>query len=243
MKRRTFIGIGIGLAALAVTLALATSSALATTYVRSDPPIPSFQNGGLYLTASKFDDQVTVGFDAAANQFVITDPAGVSVGIGPAVSCTAESPTVARCPQTAPFVGAFIAAGNDQFVGETSLSGFQVAVYGASGDDTITTSGLALLHGGRGDDTLTGGLSGDRIRGEEGRDRLIGRRGRDNIGGGPGRDRFDGGRGDDLLRAEDGERDLSLRCGAGVGDTALFDVGLDPAPIRCRHLNDPDAWP
>ena len=119
----------------------------------------------------------------------------------------------------------------------------QVTVIGWGGNDIITVAGRGFLFGGSGDDTLTGGLSPDRIRGDDGRDRLIGRRGGDNLGGGPGPDWLAGGRGDDFLRAEDGERDLAIRCGGAPGDTVIFDEDADPAPIGCRHLNEPDAWP
>jgi len=58
----------------------------------------------------------------------------------------------------------------------------------------------AVLRGGAGDDTLTGGSGGDVLRGGQGDDLLTGGFGADVLGGGPGRDSLEGGRDADTLR-------------------------------------------
>lgn len=243
IARRTFAKIS-SVAAIGFATALVASTAHAATTVYVAEPVSHIRNGGLYTDSTATSDQVTVGFDTTTDEFVVSDPAGVTLNANdPTNPCELESPTVARCPQLAPFVTALLGDGDDRFVGEASLGGMQVGVTGSSGNDAVTTFGRAFLSGGDGDDTLMGGLSFDRIRGDAGRDRLIGRQGRDNLGGGPGPDWLTGGRGDDFLRAEDGERDRSIRCGGAPGDTVIFDRNVDPAPVGCRHLNEPDAWP
>ena len=243
MRRQLATRISSGVAALGFAMAVAAPAAQATTTVWAYPPIPSFENGGLYTEGTEFADDVSVGLDPTTNEFVVSDSAGVSVASGYEDTCVNDSPTVARCPQLAPVVTAVLGDGDDGFVGEATLGEILVGVTAGSGNDEAAAFGPTFLSGGDGDDTLIGGLSFDRVRGEAGHDRLIGRRGRDNVGGGPGRDWLTGGRGDDFLRAEDGERDRSIRCGGASGDTVIFDRKVDPAPVGCRHLNEPDAWP
>ena len=82
------------------------------------------------------------------------------------------------------------------------LSG--IVVQGDDGNDTITLTSLpvglgGIVHGGRGDDSLTGSAGNDLLLGGEGDDTLRGLAGRDVLIGGEGSDSLTGGNDDDLL--------------------------------------------
>lgn len=88
----------------------------------------------------------------------------------------------------------------------------RIQIHGLDGDDTITLAGLSipgLVRGGRGDDTITGGLGRDLIKGGEGQDSLR---------GGAGNDLLLGGEGDDGLWGEAGQDQLQ----GGLGHDQLF---------------------
>ena len=72
-----------------------------------------------------------------------------------------------------------------------------------------------VIDGGAGNDFLQAWKGGDKIIGGSGKDYLIGAEGRD------------------LLLAQDGMADLGIDCGPGLDHPAVFDVGLDPAPVDC----------
>jgi len=74
------------------------------------------------------------------------------------------------------------------------------ALYGSSGDDTISgNGGRDIMHGNRGNDTLNGGTGNDTIFGETGDDTLNGNDDNDTLNGGAGNDTLDGGTGNDAL--------------------------------------------
>ena len=77
----------------------------------------------------------------------------------------------------------------------------RVAAFGLEGHDKISSSLAitALLNGGRGADTLTGGSAADILIGGNGADVLSGGGGRDFLIGGNGIDRLTGGGADDIL--------------------------------------------
>jgi Ca2+-binding RTX toxin-like protein len=78
----------------------------------------------------------------------------------------------------------------------------EVRIWGREGDDRIDLSGVAipaLIHGGQGNDTLTGGSANDLIFGGDGDDLLTGDAGHDFLIGGNGKDRIVGSAGHDIL--------------------------------------------
>ena len=91
-----------------------------------------------------------------------------------------------------------------------------------SGNDTLTVTGDAgenvlEVHGGSGDDTLTGGVGEEHFFGDSGDDSIDAGGGNDVIDGGTGDDRLHGGDGDDTLRGGDGNDRLT----GGAGDDKL----------------------
>jgi len=100
-----------------------------------------------------------------------------------------------------------------------------VNVFGAGGDDTITTgSGNDKIHGDSGHDTITAGNGNDRIYGDGGDDILTGAGGNDTIYGGGGNDTIMGSKGNDYLFGEFGEDSVQ----GGPGDDDVFGgIGLD----------------
>jgi hypothetical protein len=240
MSRRTFTRITIGVAAFGVATALVASAAEATTTVWVDPGnIPSLVSPGLHTEGSKSADEVVLGFDVATDEFVISDPAGVSIH-GFFTNCTSESVTVARCPHIAPYVTSSLSGGDDRFTADATLgSSIQIGVRGEAGNDSIRLSNLwGSLLGGSGNDTLVGGPGGDRLgdrlKGGHGNDRLTGRGGDDYVIGGIGTDRLSGGGGEDQLFAEDEHRDKAIICGPGT-DIVIFDLA-DPDPKNCERF-------
>jgi Ca2+-binding RTX toxin-like protein len=71
---------------------------------------------------------------------------------------------------------------------------------------------------------LAGGAGGDSLTGNELDNALT---------GGAGSDSLFGLAGADSLNAADGLADAVIDCGASADPTAVFDLGLDPAPISC----------
>jgi Ca2+-binding RTX toxin-like protein len=131
--------------------------------------------------------------------------------------------------------GALVANGAD---GDDTIIGApgarvrgSVVAYGDAGDDRLSTPALtdlveygAELHGGAGNDTVTGGGHEDELAGDGGDDRVDGRGAADTISGGRGRDQLLGGSGADTIRANDDARD-AVSCGS-ADDRATVD-GLD----------------
>ena len=110
-------------------------------------------------------------------------------------------------------------AGNDTVSVGNGLS--SIAVYGDSGDDTLTDGdganaiigggGRDKLNGGAGNDRLVGGSGNDRIFGEGGRDRLYGDAGNDYLDGGSHDDRLEGGLGTDTYYGQGGNDTIFAR--------------------------------
>jgi Ca2+-binding RTX toxin-like protein len=205
------------------------------TSVFATPPVPSFFNGGIYITGTGFDNSVTASFDGATDEYVVSDPAGVVVQ---GSSCEQTSATVVTCPNLGEGVTTSLGSGSDRFVADESLEAATPAVQGGDGDDFIEVrrAEFSLLFGDAGDDTLLGGSGGDVLHGGGGLDRLVGRAGRDDLLGEVGADRLVGGDGADRLFAEDGEADTKIQCGGSRKDTAGFDRHLDPKPIGCPRV-------
>lgn len=93
-------------------------------------------------------------------------------------------------------------AGTADLTGAT-ISDLLDGIYGSSGDDTIiftgVSSGLRLVDGGGGADTLTGGGGFDTLIGGDGTDTVSGGAGNDTIRGGQDADTLSGGVGNDIF--------------------------------------------
>lgn len=104
---------------------------------------------------------------------------------------------------------------------DLSTKGFEAA-YGGIGADTLyvssTFSIAVALHGGEGNDDLTGGAGGDTLSGDEGDDILTANSGDDAVVGGAGDDDISGNNGDDLIMAGSGADTAS----GGDGDDTIF---------------------
>ncbi|MCI0533944.1 MAG: hypothetical protein L0Z50_01820 [Verrucomicrobiales bacterium] len=117
--------------------------------------------------------------------------------------------------------------------GATIANTALIRVFGLSGNDTIAINEAggalpaAMLFGGPGTDTMTGGSGGDLLFGGSNNDTLLGQGGFDFLFGGPGNDTLTGGDADDQAFGEaDNDRlvwnpgdDIDLNEGGGGSDT------------------------
>ena len=98
-------------------------------------------------------------------------------------------------------------------------------VHGGSGDDTLTGSSAAnILAGGAGNDTISGGGGSDGLNGGPGNDVLNGDGGNDGLNGGPGNDVLNGDGGDDRLNGADGDDTVN---GGDNNDWLVGGAGID----------------
>ena len=112
-------------------------------------------------------------------------------------------------------------------IGVTDLVEAGQTIHGGNGNDNLTgTTGNDTIDGGNGNDTINGGDGNDSISGGNGDDVLTGGRGDDTLDGGNGNDTLDGGignnhltggNGNDVLRAGDGNNVLD----GGNGDDTI----------------------
>jgi len=129
--------------------------------------------------------------------------------------------------------GAVTVTGGPATVANTA----EIEVFGQGGDDTITldeSNGAlpaALLFGGAGNDTLTGGSGNDQLFGGAGNDTLLGKGGNDLLFGGDGNDTLIGGAGDDQVFGQGGNDLMIWNPGDG---TDLFEGGdgVDTAQVN-----------
>jgi Ca2+-binding RTX toxin-like protein len=161
-------------------------------------------------------NRVTLAIDRVAQQYVISDAAGITAGH----DCGTVSSQTVRCARY-------------RSPGEY----FQARLRGA--DDTFEMlsqddQGL-WLSGGEGADKLLVGTGDDAVGGGGGADTVTGRAGSDRLFGDRGRDRLIGGMGRDRLHANDNDSDRAINCGPGK-DVVLVDPGQDPKPIRCERV-------
>lgn len=129
------------------------------------------------------------------------------------------------------------------FAGPVDVSGAAVvAVNGLGGADTIACTGnlaaLAIpleLHGGKGDDAITGSNGADLLFGERGRDLVDGAQGNDVAFLGPGADTFvwDPGDGSDTIEGESGADLLAFN-----GSNASEQITLSPNGQRLQLFRD-----
>ncbi len=98
-----------------------------------------------------------------------------------------------------------LGAGNDIYIGSGTGAADTDMIYGAAGNDTITTAGGSdTAYGGDGDDVITAGndtlaTHGDALYGDAGNDSLYGGNTHDTLTGGVGADSILGNGGDDLI--------------------------------------------
>jgi Ca2+-binding RTX toxin-like protein len=159
---------------------------------------------------SRESNDITVGFDASANELIITDSLA---GVKAQAPCTKESSKTARCP----------AAG----IYYTDVAGFRrddKLKLKSGGANPFPTYINTILAGGVGDDIIRGGAGPDDLSGGPDNDVLF---------GGDGFDRLYGVKGRDILHADDGMADQVIDCGSGDDPAPFVDVGLDPEPQSC----------
>ncbi len=114
--------------------------------------------------------------------------------------------------------GAVPIQGPTSTVANTSL----IELFGLAGDDRLTLDEAngalprALLFGGAGNDTLTGGSGSDQLFGEAGNDTLLGKGGSDLLFGGDGNDVLVGGTGDDQVFGQAGNDRIVWNPGEGT---------------------------
>lgn len=215
-------------------LALAAATAAATT-VEFKPGGGRFNTfSGVAVQGDKGVNRITVGFEVAADRFVIRDRASRMIG----EQCERIDRHALRC--------------------ETAFDG-ELRVRGKDGDDILrlrrNMPRTAILLSGRGHDLIRGGMRNDFLDGGGARDLIIGGNGGDSIdgrggddvmrgGGGddllgaveePGRDVFSGGGGRDDISAVNRDADRRIDCGPG-SDVAYVDPE-DPRAKRCEEVN------
>lgn len=121
---------------------------------------------------------------------------------------------------------------NGRSKGMFALASIQsIAIDALGGNDTVEVAAKiaipASIHGGAGDDKLTGGLGNDTINGGAGKDRIRGGRGDDYLDGGIGSDNIHGDQGNDHIIGGDGNDRLSGDSGSdtiegGAGKDKIF---------------------
>ena len=129
--------------------------------------------------------------------------------------------------------GTVAVLGGNPTVANTDL----IQLFGQAGNDTITVDEVngpmpaALLFGGDGNDTLTGGSANDQLFGQSGNDTLLGKGGNDQLFGGDGNDVLTGGTGDDQVFGEAGNDRMIWNPGDG-SDLLEGGDGTDTAEVN-----------
>ena len=109
-------------------------------------------------------------------------------------------------------------------------------LYGAGGNDVITTgAGTNTAGGNKGNDTITGGSGADTIAGDAGADSLTGAGGADTITGGAGNDTINSGDGVDVVTGGAGKDTITLGSGK---DTVVFTADSDSAGANFDVVTD-----
>ena len=232
---RAASGVGAALALLAIAT---TTSASAATTVEFKPGGGRFSAfSGVAVEGDKGVNEIEIGFDVDAHEYLIRDRASRMVGD----ECERLSAHALRC--------------------EAAYDG-ELRVRGNDGDDILELrrdmQRAGSLDGGRGRDSLRGGPRGDSIDGGPSADLLRGGNGNDDLDGFGGNDVMRGGAGDDLLGlldelghdtflggggrddlvAVNGDVDRRIDCGTGP-DEASVDRE-DPRTQRCERVRTID---
>ncbi|GAA2693595.1 calcium-binding protein [Actinoplanes palleronii] len=133
-----------------------------------------------------------------ANNVVITRSGGTVTiddkdAIKPGRGCKRVDNTKVRCTTEDPpdFLKINLGTRNDRFVNKTNIWS---TVHGGTGNDVITGGTVYdVLIGDAGNDVISGGYGNDSLDGSSGNDRVYGGSGSDWVDGGPGNDRVYGG--------------------------------------------------
>ncbi len=167
------------------------------------------------VTALMFDAARALGVGSEEVQVAAVNNAGITASFLPgagvlSVFGTASDNTITVSRDAAGRLlvngGAVPVTGGTPTVANTAL----IQVFGQAGNDVITINEAngalprALLFGGIGNDTLTGGSGADQLFGQDGNDTLLGKGGNDFLFGGNGNDTLTGGDGDDQVFGEAG---------------------------------------
>ena len=137
--------------------------------------------------------------------------------------------------------GAVPVLGPTPTVANTAL----IEIFGLAGNDTLALNEAngalpgALLFGGAGDDTLTGGSGADQLFGEAGNDTLLGKGGADLLHGGADNDTLVGGDGDDQVFGEGGDDRMIWNPG---DDTDLNEGGDGVDTVEVNGGNGAEAF-
>jgi Ca2+-binding RTX toxin-like protein len=137
--------------------------------------------------------------------------------------------------------GAVAIQGGTANVANTSL----IQVFGQAGNDTLSLDEAngalpkALLFGGAGNDTLTGGSGADQLFGQAGNDTLLGKGGSDFLFGGSENDTLTGGDGDDQVFGEAGNDRMIWNPG---DDTDLNEGGAGIDTVEVNGGNGAEAF-
>ncbi|MGC2316996.1 MAG: calcium-binding protein [Bradyrhizobium sp.] len=181
----------------------------------------SFSTGAglLSVFGDSLDNSIVASRDAAGNILVN----------GGAVPIAGGQPTVANTGT----IQVFGQAGNDTISLDESNGALPAALlFGGAGNDTLTGgSGNDQLFGGAGNDTLLGKGGNDLLFGGDGNDTLIGGTGSDQMFGGAGNDRmiWNPGEGSDLMEGGDGNDTAEVNSGNGA---EAFTIAANGTRVR-----------
>jgi Ca2+-binding RTX toxin-like protein len=203
--RRGALKSAIACAVGAALIVPAAASAAGTTAV----------TGGVLTYADTGPGINTLSITFTSGYYVLTDPGGGT--LGPGAGCVAGTKHQVKCA----------------YAGVNSIS-----VDLGSGNDSFTSS-LAVtpttVHGGPGNDTLTGGFAPESLFGDDGADTIDGGGGDDALDGGAGVDNLNGGAGLDTVTSRDGEAD-TVACGSET-DYVVSDP-IDGVAADCENVDD-----
>lgn len=155
------------------------------------------ENEPTFAASAGEANRVTVTRVNASTQTVEDLGAPVTPGEG----CRSLSANKVRCAAAGDDAIALVRLGDGDDTATLSGRGLGGTLEGDRGNDRLTAGpgAEAALHGGTGDDVLTGDDLSDELLGESGNDRLLGAGGDDELDGGPGADAISGGSGVDDL--------------------------------------------
>lgn len=121
---------------------------------------------------------------------------------------------------------------------ESANNAGTVVIHGGDGNDRLTGSaGVDILNGNFGKDVLIGNVGNDDLRGDAGNDTLLGGAGNDNLIGGTGVDNLTGGEGSDLFYLNNYNQFGNINVN-GVDTITDFVSGVDNIAISCNYLSD-----
>ncbi len=205
MRRRRFV---YPLALVLAELALFTPVLLAAGNVQIKNGIIVFRAGNNEVNDIEIDPAVPTADDLVL-AVAVTDRANTLITVGP--GCTASG-NRAVCERRN-LISVDLGDKNDRVSQKLTSQAIRMSVHGGTGDDVLTGGVLAdTLDGDSGNDTIDGGEGNDVLRGGLGDDRLT---------GGLGVDSFFGGAGRDVINSRDGVAEI-VDCGIGI-DSAITD--------------------